>query len=175
MNFLREGSAGSPNANNREYIHLVIIKFVPRHNSSLCRRSTTVFYKVLPYTPKRNPSFLGLHRTEIEKKNSTCLKSRLRITDSLPSHPLAFHVQSISHYKTIIPIAIPIIPISPDCEQEATDALDVAAVDAPDLVALVAVAGATVPVVPPGRTMSTPRFLQTATVTLFVSEEEVRV
>lgn len=53
--------------------------------------------------------------------------------------------------------------------------MDVAAADAPDLVALVAVAGAMVPVVPLGRTRSTPRFLQSATVTVFVSEEEVRI
>lgn len=53
--------------------------------------------------------------------------------------------------------------------------MDVAAADAPDLVALVAVAGAMVPVVPLGTIRSTPRFLQSATVTLFVSEEEVRV
>lgn len=53
--------------------------------------------------------------------------------------------------------------------------MDVAAADAPDLVALVAVAGAMVPVVPLGRTRSTPRFLQSATVMVFVSEEEVRI
>lgn len=51
--------------------------------------------------------------------------------------------------------------------------MDVAAADAPDLVAL-AVAGAMVPVVPLGRTRSTPTFLQSATVIVFVSEEEVR-
>lgn len=53
--------------------------------------------------------------------------------------------------------------------------MDVAAADAPDLVALVAVAGAMVPVVPLGIIRSTPRLLQSATVTLFVSGEEVRV
>lgn len=52
--------------------------------------------------------------------------------------------------------------------------MDVAAADAPDLVALVAVAGAMVPVVPLGRTRSTPTFLQSATVMFFVPEEEVR-
>lgn len=58
--------------------------------------------------------------------------------------------------------------------EEITDAVGVAAADAPELVAPVAVAGAMVPVVPLGRTRSTPRFLQSATVTVFVSEKEVR-
>lgn len=53
--------------------------------------------------------------------------------------------------------------------------MELAAADAPDLVALVAVAGTIVPVVPLGRTRSTPRLLQSATVMFFVSEEEVRV
>lgn len=51
--------------------------------------------------------------------------------------------------------------------------MEVAAADAPDLVALVAVAGPMVPVVPVGRTRSTPAFLQSSKVTALVSEEEV--
>lgn len=114
-------------------------------------------------------------------------------------------MQSIGHYKTIIPIAIPIIPNSPDCgpsavaepvlvavataadallAREATtdDAPDLAALttaadvgDAADLVALVAVAGGMVTVVPVGRTRSTPTFLQSPTVTVLVSGEELRL
>lgn len=111
-------------------------------------------------------------------------------------------MQSIGHYKTIIPIAIPIIPNSPDCgpsavaepviatvatapdallagEATADDTPDLAALttaadvgDAADLVALVAVAGGMVSVVPEGRTRSTPTFLQSPTVTVLVSGEE---
>lgn len=102
-------------------------------------------------------------------------------------------MQSIGHYKTIIPIAIPIIPNSPDCgpkvvaepvpvavatavdtllAREATiDEADVAAEDAVDLAALVAVAWDMVPVVPLGRTRSMPSFLQSDRVTVLVSEE----
>lgn len=53
--------------------------------------------------------------------------------------------------------------------------MEVAAADAPDLVALVAVAGPMVPVVPLGRTRSTPAFLQSSKVTALVSEEEVQI
>lgn len=99
----------------------------------------------------------------------------------------------MGHYITIIPIAIPIIPISPDCELndvaepvgvaeaiaavallEREETTDVAAADATDLVALVAVGEGMVPVVPLGRTRSTPRFLQRATVIVLVSEADVR-
>lgn len=51
--------------------------------------------------------------------------------------------------------------------------MDVATPVVPDLVAL-AVAGAMVPVVPLGRTRSTPAFLQRSTVIALVSEGEVR-
>lgn len=57
---------------------------------------------------------------------------------------------------------------------EREETTDVAAADAPDLVALVAVGEAMVPVVSLGRTRSTPRFLQSATVIVLVSEAEVR-
>jgi len=133
---------------------------------------------------------LGLCRIETEKEKSTCLKPRLRIRAEALPPTCSLHLQSINHYITIIPIAIPIIPISPDCgpnavaepvaaaeaiaadalleREETTDAVGVAAADAPDLVSPVAVAGAMVPVVPLGRTRSTPRLLQSATVTVFV-------
>ena len=115
-------------------------------------------------------------------------------------------MQAIGHYKTIIPIAIPIIPNSPDCGPSAvaepvldvvataadallareapTDEADVAAADAPDLAALttaadvedaadlVAVAGDMVSV---GRARSTPKFLQSPTVMVLVSGEELRL
>lgn len=138
---------------------------------------------------------MGLHRIETEKEKSTCLKPRLRIRAEALPPTCSLHLHSINHYITIIPIAIPIIPISADCgpnaaaepvvvaeaiaadalleREEITDAVGVAA-DAPDLVAPVAVAGAMVPVVPLGRTRSTPRFLQSPTVMVCVSEEEVR-
>lgn len=54
-----------------------------------------------------------------------------------------------------------------------TTAADVG--DASDLVALVAVAGGMVTVVPVGRTRSTPTFLQSPTVTVLVSGEELRL
>lgn len=127
------------------------------------------------------------------------------------SVPLALQVQSTGRYKTIIPIAIPINPNSPDCgpnvvadpvpvavataadtllaREATTDEADVAAADAPDLAVLttaadaedtpdlaaLVVTGDTVFVVPLGRTRSIPKFLQSATVTVLVSEEEVRV
>ena len=138
------------------------------------------------------------HRTETRRKIPLALKSRLGIrTESLPSQPLALPVRSISHYKTIIPIAIPIIPKRPDCElnavaepvvgalataedvllarEETTDPADVAATDAPDLAVLVAVVGDMVPMVPLGRTRSTPEFLQSFMAADRVAEEgEVR-
>lgn len=64
--------------------------------------------------------------------------------------------------------------IAADALLEREETTDVAAADAPELVALVAVAEAMVPVVPVGRTRSTPKFLQSATVIVLVSEEEVR-
>lgn len=105
-----------------------------------------------------------IHRswTRIEQKLRSKIPIAFKIPQwyqnrALPYHPLAFHVQSIGRYKTIIPIAIPIIPNSPDCGPSAvaepvlvavaaaadallareatTDEAEVAAADAPDLAA----------------------------------------